>query len=56
MLRLDDVHVHIGKLHILQGVTLEVKPEDEVRIRAFVTRLWFDDMATLREPDGTASP
>ena len=25
MLRLDDVHVHIGKLHILQGVTLEVK-------------------------------
>ncbi len=26
MLRLDDVHVHIGRLHILQGVTLEVKP------------------------------
>ena len=26
MLRLDDVHVHIGKLHILQGVNLEVKP------------------------------
>jgi branched-chain amino acid transport system ATP-binding protein len=25
MLRLDDVHVHIGKLHILQGVNLEVK-------------------------------
>ncbi|MBV9565277.1 MAG: ATP-binding cassette domain-containing protein, partial [Bradyrhizobium sp.] len=25
MLRLDDVHVHIGKLHILQGVTLEVQ-------------------------------
>jgi branched-chain amino acid transport system ATP-binding protein len=25
MLRLDDVHVHIGKLHILQGVKLEVK-------------------------------
>jgi branched-chain amino acid transport system ATP-binding protein len=25
MLRLDDVHVHIGKLHILQGVQLEVK-------------------------------
>jgi branched-chain amino acid transport system ATP-binding protein len=24
MLRLDDVHVHIGKLHILQGVNLEV--------------------------------
>jgi len=25
MLSLRDVHVHIGKLHILQGVTLEVK-------------------------------
>jgi branched-chain amino acid transport system ATP-binding protein len=25
MLKLDDVHVHIGKLHILQGVSLEVK-------------------------------
>ena len=24
MLRLDDVHVHIGKLHILQGVSLTV--------------------------------
>jgi branched-chain amino acid transport system ATP-binding protein len=24
MLRLDDVHVHIGKLHILQGVNLEL--------------------------------
>ena len=24
MLRLDDVHVHFGKLHILQGVSLEV--------------------------------
>ena len=25
MLSLNDVHVHIGKLHILQGVNLEVK-------------------------------
>jgi branched-chain amino acid transport system ATP-binding protein len=25
VLRLDDVHVHIGRLHILQGVSLEVK-------------------------------
>ena len=25
MLSLRDVHVHIGKLHILQGVSLEVK-------------------------------
>ena len=24
MLKLDDVHVHIGKLHILQGVNLEL--------------------------------
>ena len=34
----------------------EVKPEDEVPIRAYVTRLWFDDMATHRMPDGTSSP
>ena len=26
MLSLKDVHVHIGKLHILQGVNLQVKP------------------------------
>src|SRR5262245_32450414 len=26
VLSLKDVHVHIGKLHILQGVSLEVKP------------------------------
>ena len=26
MLSLRDLHVHIGKLHILQGVSLEVKP------------------------------
>ncbi len=26
MLSLRDLHVHIGKLHILQGVNLEVKP------------------------------
>jgi len=25
MLSLRDVHVHLGKLHILQGVNLEVK-------------------------------
>jgi branched-chain amino acid transport system ATP-binding protein len=25
MLKLDDVHVHIGKLHILQGVNLELR-------------------------------
>ncbi len=32
MLRLDDVHVHIGKLHILQGVTLEVKSGESVAL------------------------
>ena len=26
MLSLRDLHVHIGKLHILQGVNLEVQP------------------------------
>jgi len=32
MLRLDDVHVHIGKLHILQGVNLEVKPGESAAL------------------------
>ena len=32
MLRLDDVHVHIGKLHILQGVTLDVKSGESVAL------------------------
>ena len=33
----------------------EVRPEDEVPIRAFVTRLWFDDMASERRGDGGPS-
>jgi branched-chain amino acid transport system ATP-binding protein len=32
MLRLEDVHVHIGKLHILQGVNLEVKPGESAAL------------------------
>ena len=31
----------------------EVKPDDEVKIRAYVTRLWFDDMA---RPAGAPPP
>ena len=32
MLSLRDVHVHIGKLHILQGVNLEVKPGESAAL------------------------
>jgi branched-chain amino acid transport system ATP-binding protein len=32
MLSLRDVHVHIGKLHILQGVSLEVKPGESAAL------------------------
>jgi branched-chain amino acid transport system ATP-binding protein len=32
MLSLRDVHLHIGKLHILQGVTLEVKPGESAAL------------------------
>jgi branched-chain amino acid transport system ATP-binding protein len=32
MLSLRDLHVHIGKLHILQGVNLEVKPGEAVAL------------------------
>ena len=32
MLSLQDVHVHIGKLHILQGVNLEVKPGESAAL------------------------
>ncbi len=32
MLSLQDVHVHIGKLHILQGVSLEVKPGESAAL------------------------
>jgi len=32
MLRLDDLHVHIGKLHILQGVHLDVQPGESAAL------------------------
>ena len=32
MLSLRDVHVHIGKLHILQGINLEVKPGESAAL------------------------
>lgn len=32
MLSLRDVHVHIGKLHILQGVNLDVKPGESAAL------------------------
>jgi branched-chain amino acid transport system ATP-binding protein len=32
MLRLDDLHVHIGKLHILQGVHLDVHPGESAAL------------------------
>ncbi len=32
MLNVQDVHVHIGKLHILQGVTFDIKPGDSAAL------------------------
>ena len=32
MLELQDVHVHIGKLHILQGVTFDIKPGESAAL------------------------
>ncbi len=32
MLSLQDVHVHIGKLHILQGVNLDIKPGESAAL------------------------
>ena len=37
MLSLRDVHVHIGKLHILQGVSLEVKEGECAALLARIT-------------------
>ncbi len=51
MLRLDDVHVHIGKLHILQGVNLEVKPGECV---ALLGRNGVGKTTTLRAIMGLA--
>ena len=45
MLSLRDVHVHIGKLHILQGVSLEVK---EGECAALLGRNGVGKTTTLR--------
>jgi branched-chain amino acid transport system ATP-binding protein len=51
MLRLEDVHVHIGKLHILQGVNLEVKPGE---CAALLGRNGVGKTTTLRAIMGLA--
>ena len=51
MLRLDDDHVHIGKLHILQGVNLEVKPGE---CAALLGRNGVGKTTTLRAIMGLA--
>src|SRR5512139_3705119 len=51
MLSLRDVHVHIGKLHILQGVSLEVK---EGECAALLGRNGVGKTTTLRSIMGLA--
>ena len=51
MLSLQDVHVHIGKLHILQGVNLEVKPGE---CAALLGRNGVGKTTTLRAIMGLA--
>ena len=51
MLRLDGVHVHIGKLHILQGVNLEVKSGE---CAALLGRNGVGKTTTLRAVMGLA--
>src|SRR6202163_3151960 len=51
VLSLRDVHVHIGKLHILQGVTLEVKPGEAA---ALLGRNGVGKTTTLRAIMGLA--
>ena len=53
MLSLRDVHVHIGKLHILQGVNLEVKPGESA---ALLGRNGVGKTTTLRAIMGLAPP
>jgi branched-chain amino acid transport system ATP-binding protein len=52
MLSLRDVHVHIGKLHILQGVNLEVKPGESA---ALLGRNGVGKTTTLRAIMGLVS-
>ena len=51
MLRLTDVHVHFGKLHILQGVSLEVQTGESV---ALLGRNGVGKTTTLRAIMGLA--
>jgi branched-chain amino acid transport system ATP-binding protein len=51
MLSLRDVHVHISKLHILQGVTLDVKPGESA---ALLGRNGVGKTTTLRAIMGLA--
>jgi branched-chain amino acid transport system ATP-binding protein len=52
LLSLQDVHVHIGKLHILQGVNLEVKPGESA---ALLGRNGVGKTTTLRAIMGLVS-
>ena len=52
MLRLTDVHVHFGKLHILQGVSLEVAAGESV---ALLGRNGVGKTTTLRAIMGLAA-
>ena len=51
MLSLEDVHVHIGKLHILQGVNLEMKAGESA---ALLGRNGVGKTTTLRAIMGLA--
>ncbi|RTL74524.1 MAG: ATP-binding cassette domain-containing protein, partial [Bradyrhizobiaceae bacterium] len=52
MLSLHNVHVHIGKLHILQGVNLEIKPGESA---ALLGRNGVGKTTTLRAIMGLAA-
>ena len=52
MLSLQNVHVHIGKLHILQGVNLEIKPGEST---ALLGRNGVGKTTTLRAIMGLVS-
>ena len=52
MLSAQDVHVHIGKLHILQGVTFDIQPGESA---ALLGRNGVGKTTTLRAIMGLAS-